>query len=91
MFFSFADVLARAIGFRAAVKPKKFVDLGSGIGRDVIAAALLYDFEQARGIELLEDLHLEAEKRKDQLSHEVRRTVKLEHGNTPQNVRMFSL
>ena len=34
-----------------------FYDLGSGVGRGVIAAALLHDFSHCVGIELLADLH----------------------------------
>ena len=37
-----------------------FVDLGSGVSRGVIAAALLWPFESCIGIEILEDLHTAA-------------------------------
>jgi hypothetical protein len=38
----------------------KFVDLGSGSGRGVLAAAFLHDFSALTGVELLHGLHLEA-------------------------------
>lgn len=34
-----------------------FYDLGSGTGKPVLSAALLHDFDQVKGIELLESLH----------------------------------
>ena len=34
-----------------------FVDLGSGIGRGVLAAALLHNFSRCVGVELLQELH----------------------------------
>ncbi|SCC90909.1 Uncharacterized protein SCG7109_BF_00050 [Chlamydiales bacterium SCGC AG-110-M15] len=34
-----------------------FVDLGAGVGKQVLTAALLYDFKKVRGIEILSDLH----------------------------------
>eukprot|EP00927_Polykrikos_kofoidii_P058167 TRINITY_DN52539_c0_g1_i1.p1 TRINITY_DN52539_c0_g1~~TRINITY_DN52539_c0_g1_i1.p1 ORF type:complete len:269 (-),score=30.03 TRINITY_DN52539_c0_g1_i1:12-752(-) len=48
----------------ALVSPSEecgFVDLGSGAGRAVLAAALLGDFSWCRGIEALDSLHREAE------------------------------
>ncbi len=56
--YSFADLLA-------LTEPKineVFYDLGSGVGKPVFMAALLYDFSKAVGIELLEPLHREAMK-----------------------------
>ena len=38
-----------------------FYDLGSGTGRPVFAAALLSDFSRCRGIELVPELHQEAD------------------------------
>ena len=38
-----------------------FYDLGSGIGKALIAAALLGDFSECRGIEIIENLHSLAE------------------------------
>ena len=40
---------------------KVFVDMGSGTGRLVLAAAALHNWKLCRGIELLESIHLEAE------------------------------
>ena len=37
-----------------------FVDLGSGLGKIVIAAALLDVFDECRGVEILPELHAEA-------------------------------
>lgn len=34
-----------------------FYDLGSGVGKGVIAASLLHSFESCKGIELLHSLH----------------------------------
>lgn len=42
------------------VEPKKgevFCDLGAGVGKQVLTAALLYDFGKVRGVEILTDLH----------------------------------
>ena len=49
-----------------------FYDLGSGVGKPVIAAALLCDFTKVCGVELLEDLHNEALRIKDLFDNEVR-------------------
>ena len=35
----------------------KFIDVGCGTGRPVIAACLLHDFDSCSGIEILADLH----------------------------------
>ena len=54
------DAIAAAIN---AVKPKPggcFVDLGSGVGRGVLAAACLFPFSRCAGVELLQDLHTAA-------------------------------
>lgn len=50
---------ALRIGLAAATPPVGgvFVDLGSGSGRAVIAAALLFDLSRCVGIEILEGLH----------------------------------
>jgi hypothetical protein len=47
----------------------KFYDLGSGIGRPVVAAAVLHNFDRCVGIEILSGLHKIAEK------------VKMEYGS----------
>lgn len=58
---TYGDVPLLAIAHAlAAANPRPgtiFYDLGSGVGRGVIAAALLHDFEHCIGIELLSDLH----------------------------------
>jgi hypothetical protein len=54
------DTIAAAIN---AVEPKRgdcFVDLGSGVGRGVLAAACLFPFSLCAGVELLQDLHTAA-------------------------------
>ena len=46
-----------------AVQPRKgdvFVDLGSGLGKMVVAAALGWPFAECRGTELLPELHAQA-------------------------------
>lgn len=43
----------------------RFYDLGSGIGRPVVAAAILHNFDECTGIEILPSLHAIAEKAKD--------------------------
>lgn len=51
------DCIARII---EAVSPRPgscFVDLGSGVGRGVLAAAVLFPFATCVGVELLSDLH----------------------------------
>jgi hypothetical protein len=35
----------------------RFIDIGSGTGKPVFAAALLHDFAEVRGVEVLEGLH----------------------------------
>ena len=44
-------------GLEKGVKLNKFVDIGSGSGRPVFAAALLHPFTKCVGIEILENLH----------------------------------
>lgn len=52
-FKSFAEILGRCL-----IKPDSvFYDLGSGAGKAVICAALLYDFKKVCGIEQLQLLH----------------------------------
>lgn len=52
-FDSFVDILSKI-----DVKPgSKFLDLGSGTGKAVYAAAMLRDFAHVCGIEYLESLH----------------------------------
>ena len=46
----------------AEPRPREhFVDIGSGCGRLVLAAAIAYEFGLAAGVELLEDLHVLAQ------------------------------
>jgi len=53
---------ARALLRRCAPNGEsgEFVDLGSGLGKMVVAAALSGRFSRARGVELLRELHVEA-------------------------------
>jgi hypothetical protein len=58
---SYAAALARVRAHGGLARPGgRFVDLGSGSGKAVFAAALLHDFDAALGIELLHSLHAEA-------------------------------
>merc|ERR1711991_85382 len=41
---------------------KTFVDLGSGVGKAVVAAALLHEFEFCKGIEIQEILYEESKR-----------------------------
>ena len=51
------------------IHPKtQFYDLGSGTGKAVIAAAMVYPIQRAVGIELLENLHQCAEQQKNKLA-----------------------
>ncbi|RMX62796.1 hypothetical protein DD238_007919 [Peronospora effusa] len=61
-FFPFADIIRWVAPFLPEFAT--FYDLGSGIGKAVIAASLVHPFEQAIGIELFEPLVHCAEKRK---------------------------
>eukprot|EP00750_Incisomonas_marina_P000977 INCI10787.1.p1 GENE.INCI10787.1~~INCI10787.1.p1 ORF type:complete len:283 (+),score=45.18 INCI10787.1:172-1020(+) len=47
----------RKIGGILRRKTGHFVDLGSGLGKPVFAAALLHEFKKCTGIEVLNDLH----------------------------------
>lgn len=47
-------------------------DLGSGTGRNVLLAALLFDFAKLVGVELLEGLHLTAEQKLREFDAEIR-------------------
>lgn len=44
-----------------------FYDLGSGIGRNVIACSILFNFAQSIGIEIMQDLHSIANEKKELL------------------------
>ena len=56
------DILVRR-GARVRPQPgETFVDAGSGVGKAVLAAALLHPLEAAIGIEILDDLHDAAER-----------------------------
>ncbi|MBI2051348.1 SAM-dependent methyltransferase [Candidatus Roizmanbacteria bacterium] len=60
------------------VEPKDgemFYDLGSGTGKAVILAALLFNFSKAVGIEIVEDLHHTAEKILVRFNEEIRPTL----------------
>lgn len=50
---SFSQILATVIPKKGEV----FYDLGSGTGKAIFLASLLFDFRKIGGIELLEDLH----------------------------------
>jgi len=66
------------------VKPKPsdtFVDLGSGAGKAVITAALLYPFKKCIGIELLPELHHASLKVKAKLEKNIRDKVDFMQGN----------
>jgi hypothetical protein len=54
------DALGRALEAAALPVRGTFFDLGSGVGRGVIAAALCYSLRLAVGVELLEPLHAAA-------------------------------
>lgn len=58
-FFAFARVLEIALQSASvpAEKQPVFLDLGSGTGKAVVAAALVYPFAQCIGVELLPSLH----------------------------------
>ncbi len=49
--------LIRSHNNGTALPSGKFYDIGSGIGRPVVAAALIHDFDVCIGIELLPSLH----------------------------------
>lgn len=55
-FISFAKVLISLAPILSS-KRRNFYDLGSGSGRAVMIARLLFDFEECVGIELLRNLH----------------------------------
>lgn len=60
------------------VTPKEgevFCDLGSGTGRAVILAGLLFGFSQAVGIEILKELHLTAERVLGRFNLEIKPTL----------------
>lgn len=59
--------LVRAVSDGSALRGTTFVDLGSGTGKAVISAALLGQFRECRGIELVENLHAEAIKLKEEV------------------------
>lgn len=52
-----------------AFRDDVFVDLGSGAGRPVLAASCLFEFKEARGVEILKDLHTLATKAKEDYAH----------------------
>ncbi|CCI49520.1 unnamed protein product [Albugo candida] len=63
-FFAFVDVLQWVIRQGSIMKNEAvFYDLGSGTGKAVIAASLLYNFDKVIGIEALEPLNTFAKKR----------------------------
>lgn len=65
-FWAFASILSRAIPDHANCG--MFYDLGSGSGKAVLAAALLFPFEGVTGIELLPSLHESAVKSAQELT-----------------------
>jgi hypothetical protein len=58
---SIATIVRRLLAAEGGGGGKVFVDLGSGSGRAVLAAALLGDWAECRGVELVAALHLRAE------------------------------
>ena len=48
----------------------RFVDLGSGAGRAVVGALLLHEWEEVRGIELLDGLHRASEQVRDKVERD---------------------
>ena len=63
--------LARLVWSLPELSPGgRFVDLGSGAGRGVIGALLLHDWEEVRGIELLDGLHRASEQVKDKVERD---------------------
>jgi hypothetical protein len=60
-FPSFVAVLRQYVPRLPTGGAGHFVDLGSGCGKAVVAAALAFDFASCTGIELLESLHAMAE------------------------------
>jgi SAM-dependent methyltransferase len=69
-FDTFADLLDE-LPYNS--EQRVFYDLGSGVGKPVIAAALLGDFQKLVGIEMLEDLHLESMRVKNLFNSDVRK------------------
>ena len=59
--FTYGEIVPESVrAFVQAVNPKEgevFYDLGSGTGKGVISAALLFPFAKVVGVELLDDLH----------------------------------
>ena len=67
---------ASALAWVSPKSGERFIDLGSGIGKAVLAAAASYAFESCTGVEILEPLHDAALRalatcRKTLLAHEV--------------------
>jgi len=56
-FESLAEILKKIKEYDSLDRDVTFVDLGSGCGRPIIAAALLHPFKHLIGIEILEGLH----------------------------------
>ena len=52
--------IARSLAMAAPRDRAAFVDLGSGVARGVVAAALLWPFEHCIGIEIMSSLHAAA-------------------------------
>jgi len=70
LFDSFAQMLDE-LPYNAS--QKVFYDLGSGVGKPIIAAALLGDFQKLVGVEMLQDLHQEALRVKNLFNSEVKK------------------
>ena len=67
-FVSFAEIFATIKSRYNFPQDGMFYDLGSGVGKAVIAAALLHPFQECIGIEKLGSLHDAAVRLKDQYS-----------------------
>nr|CCA26528.1 conserved hypothetical protein [Albugo laibachii Nc14] len=86
-FFPFADVLQWVIQQGTLLENEAvFYDLGSGTGKAVLAASLLYNFNKVIGIEALESLNTFAKKRAAKLkdlakSHCIVSSIEFWHGS----------
>lgn len=62
--FTYGEIVPESVkAFVKSIEPKEgeiFYDLGSGTGKGVLSAALLFPFGKVVGIELLDDLHAAA-------------------------------
>lgn len=61
------------------LKGSKFCDLGSGVGKTLVAASLMHNFSSCHGIEMLESLHNASEWILDHYRSKVNQIVENEH------------